>query len=52
MMMGGMFAGTFQVDVVPLAESFLTKAQTLDPANPFWPASLEEFRKLRATAGK
>src|SRR5712672_1479148 len=46
LMMGGMFAGTFKVDAVPLAESFLAKAQTLDPANPFWPKSLEEFRKL------
>ena len=52
LMMGGMFAGTFKVDAVPLAESFLAKAQTMDPANPFWPKSLEEFRKLRATAGK
>lgn len=52
LMMGGMFAGTFQVDVVPIAETFLVKAQTLDPANSFWPKSLEEFRKLRAIAGK
>jgi len=52
LMMGGMFAGTFQVDAVPMAESFLIKAQALDPANPFWPKSLEEFRELRATAGK
>lgn len=52
LMMGGMFAGTFQVDVVPIAETFLVKAQTLDPTNSFWPRSLGEFHKLRAIAGK
>jgi len=51
LMMGAAFRGEFVVDYVPLAEAFLTKAQALDPANPFWPRSLEEFHKLRSQAG-
>lgn len=50
LMMGATSRGDFAVDYVPLADAFLTKAQALEPANPFWSRSLEEFHKLRSQA--
>ena len=40
----------FAVDYFPLTETFLSRAQELDPANPAWASNLEELRKLRASA--
>ena len=51
-LMSAAFRGTFQVDYVLLAEAFLMKAQALDPANPDWSRSLEDFRKLRSETAK
>ena len=52
LMMSAVFRGNFQVDYVLLAETFLTKAQALDPANPDWSSSLEHFRKLQSETAK
>ncbi len=45
-------AGKPTVDYVPLSEDFLAKAQALEPANPAWPAMLEQLRALRLKAGQ
>ncbi|MGA7325315.1 MAG: hypothetical protein WBX25_12700 [Rhodomicrobium sp.] len=41
----------FTVDYAPLAETLLTRAQALEPANPHWQQQLELLRKLRSPAG-
>ena len=52
LMMGAMFRERFAVDYAPLAETLLLKAQQLDPANPRWPAALEQFRNWRREAAR
>lgn len=54
LMLAGRFHGTnrFAIDYAPLAEALLLKAQQLEPGNALWPTDLEQFRKLRAEAGK
>jgi hypothetical protein len=44
-------SGRFAVDYAPLAETLLTRAQELEPANRQWSRDLEQFRKLRTEAG-
>jgi hypothetical protein len=43
-------AGKPTVDYVPLSEEFLAKAKALEPANPAWPAMLDQLRALRSNA--
>ena len=52
LMLAAMQPGKFTVDYVPLAETFLIKAQELEPANQQWSKELERFRELRSTAGQ
>jgi hypothetical protein len=54
LMLGAIYRGTdrFTVDYVPLAETFLIRAQELEPANPQWSRELERFRELRSTAAR
>jgi hypothetical protein len=53
-MLAAIHRGTdrFTVDYAPLAETFLIKAQELEPANPQWSRELERFHELRSTAGQ
>jgi len=44
--------GKAPTDYDDLAEKCLTKAQTLDPANPEWPRDLESLYELRAMKAK
>jgi len=44
--------GALSVDHATLSETFLTRAQQLDPSNPHWARELEELRKLRSMANQ
>jgi len=46
LMMGGMFAGTFKVDAVSLAEILPHQGANAGSCKSVLPKSLEEFRKL------
>ncbi len=46
LILNGMLQGKFTVDYFPMAEELLNRAHQLDPANPMYPAALEQIRKL------
>ncbi len=49
-MLAAMQPGNFTVDYFPLSEELLNKAHSLEPANPVWPADLDQIRKLHDMA--